>query len=129
MGHLGLQNQRLGVETSTEPFQFAHWLERSPVTALSPRRSRVGHHVRAHGRLHLVAQESERDRFCTANFSAVQLQEADAEAWRVISSVAQGKYEPLTNGPVPFDDFARICLIGTQSSVPPKPNDDSAIID
>lgn len=59
--------------------------------------------------------------FVPANFSAVQLQEADAEAWRVITSVAQGKYEPLTNGPVPFDDFARICLIGTQSSVPPKP--------
>ena len=59
--------------------------------------------------------------FVPANFSATQLQEADDEAWRVISSVAAGKYEPVTSASVPFDDFERICLIGTQSSVPPRP--------
>ncbi len=59
--------------------------------------------------------------FVPANFSEVQLKEADEEAWRVIKSVAAGKYEPVTTSPVPFDDFARICLVGSQSAVPPKP--------
>ncbi len=46
--------------------------------------------------------------FVPATFSEAQLREADEEAWRVINSVAQGKYEPLTSGTVPFDDFERI---------------------
>ncbi len=59
--------------------------------------------------------------FVPAEFSAAQLAEADQEALRVIEAVAAGRYEPITNKSVPFDDFARICMIGTQSSVPPKP--------
>ncbi|MCC6509135.1 MAG: UvrD-helicase domain-containing protein, partial [Pirellulaceae bacterium] len=59
--------------------------------------------------------------FVPATFTPAQLQAADDEAWRVIQAVAAGQYEPISTTPVAYDDFARICQVGAQSAVPPKP--------
>lgn len=69
----------------------------------------------------LIPKSAKEIGFVSANFSAAQLQEADAEALRVIECVAAGRYEPRTLTPVSYDDFARVCLVGAQQTAPPKP--------
>lgn len=59
--------------------------------------------------------------FVPANFSAGQLEQADAEALRVARSIAAGVYEPRTTTPIDFDDFARLCQSGALRSSPPRP--------
>lgn len=60
--------------------------------------------------------------FVPADFSPGQLGEADAEALRIMKAVAEGIYEPRTLTTIPFDDYARICQVGTQQSSPPRPH-------
>ncbi|MGN6545369.1 MAG: UvrD-helicase domain-containing protein, partial [Aureliella sp.] len=59
--------------------------------------------------------------FVPAEFTRGQLADADSEALRVMQSVAAGIYQPRTLTAIAFDDFARICQVGTQQSSPPRP--------
>ncbi len=59
--------------------------------------------------------------FSIANFQPEQLAEADELAYQIMEKVSRGIYEPLTTSAIDYDDFARICQAGVQSSVPPKP--------
>lgn len=70
----------------------------------------------------LLPKSSKEIGFCTARFTDEQLTEADRESLRVLHCVAAGKYEPRTATELPYDDFARLCQVGTQQSAPPKPN-------
>ncbi len=59
--------------------------------------------------------------FIEAKFTETQLASADKEALRILHAIAAGRYEPISTSPIDYDDFERICMVGTQQVAPPPP--------